>query len=112
MYVPAPISRAIVEPTVFTTPLTTAPFLFASLIAKIVSAVSPDWEIAKTKVFLFTTGSRYKNSEEKSTSVEIFSKRLSLFPPLRRRPKNLPVLCRATLALRLKQYNIHPRQSQ
>jgi hypothetical protein len=51
-------SREIVEPGVLTTATTFAPCSRAWRIAWMVSMVSPLWEIATTRVFSVTTGSR------------------------------------------------------
>ena len=51
--------------------ITLAPFLFASFTAARVSAVSPDWDMAITSVFLSARGFLYLNSEPRSTSVGI-----------------------------------------
>ena len=58
VYSTASDSRGIVEPLVLQTASTLAPCSRAWRTAMIVSIVSPDWEIATTRVFSFTTGSR------------------------------------------------------
>ncbi len=55
-YTPCPHSRAIVEPTTLQMPTVAAPCSFASRTAPRVSAVSPDWLIAITRVSGSTTG--------------------------------------------------------
>ena len=74
---PAPVyitksdSEAIELPTTFTTERTFAPLRLDSLNAAKLSAVSPDWLIIMTNVFLSITGTLYLNSEAKSTIVVI-----------------------------------------
>ena len=58
MYTPPSDSRAIVEPTTFTTPSARAPRRRASRIAASVSSVSPDCEITSTIVPSSTIGLR------------------------------------------------------
>jgi hypothetical protein len=55
---PPSTSRAMVDPTTFTSPIVRAPRSFASRTAASVSAVSPLWEMAITRVRSSTTGFR------------------------------------------------------
>ena len=57
-YMPPSASRAIAEPTTFTTPSTRAPLRFSSWTAASTSYVSPDWETATYRVSGSTTGLR------------------------------------------------------
>src|SRR5919198_797280 len=66
---PPSSSRAMVDPTTFTSPSVLAPRRFASRIAASVSAVSPDCEITMLSVFFVTIGFRYRNSDAYSTST-------------------------------------------
>ena len=63
VYTPASVSLAIDDPTTLQIPKTVAPFSLASSIAANVSAVSPDWEIAKMTSPSLIIGFLYLNSE-------------------------------------------------
>ena len=64
-------SRASVLPRTLQIERVYAPFFFASFIAAIVSAVSPDCETSMSKSFLERIGSLYLNSEAISVSTGI-----------------------------------------
>src|SRR3989338_9188106 len=83
-------SRSIELPFTFTIDKTFALFLFASLIAANVSAVSPDWEIAMTRVFLLIIGCLYLNSEAYSTSTGIFASSSSINSPAKAECHEVP----------------------
>ncbi len=71
-----------VDPEVeFTMPMVRAPRALASLSAASVSAVSPDWLIAITRVPSWRTGFRYRNSEAYSTSTGIPASSSSMYSP-------------------------------
>ncbi len=59
----ASASRVIAEPTVLVTATTGQPRSRASRVGAIVSAVSPDWVTAMTRVFSSSGGGLYRNSE-------------------------------------------------
>src|SRR5659263_741926 len=64
-------SRESVVPTTFVMARVCHPYVFASFNAAIVSAVSPDCDIAITSVDSESTGFAYRNSELISTSVSV-----------------------------------------
>ena len=61
------------DPTTFVMDRILAPFLFASLSAASVSAVSPDWLTSISRVLSSTKGSEYLNSDAMSVSTGIFA---------------------------------------
>ena len=71
VYNTSSLSEAIELPTTLTMDRTRAPRFFASRKAARVSAVSPDWLMISTSVLESTIGSRYRNSDARSTSTGI-----------------------------------------
>mmetsp|Transcript_58035 Transcript_58035/g.138153 ORF Transcript_58035/g.138153 Transcript_58035/m.138153 type:complete len:265 (-) Transcript_58035:886-1680(-) len=81
-WIPASVSRAIVEPTVLTIPSTRQPASLAWRSAARVSAVSPDWEMTMTMSSSGrSTTERYLNSEAYSTSTGMRQSDSSMYSP-------------------------------
>ena len=69
VYSTSSASRAMEEPTTFTTASVRPPRRLASRMAAMVSSVSPDWLMTMTRDFSSTSGSQYRNSEASITST-------------------------------------------
>ena len=82
VYIPASVNLGIEDPTTLHIPKTVAPLFFASSRAANVSAVSPDWDIAKTISVDLIIGFRYLNSDAYSTSTGIRAKSSIIYSPI------------------------------
>ena len=91
-------SRARALPTTLQTATTAAPLALAACTAPSVSAVSPDWESATTRVSGPTSGSRYRNSEAMSTSAGTPASRSRYWRPTRAAWYEVPQATRTTRA--------------